>query len=63
MMSLRISDIQKELLHKAVDTGNAAFIARCVFNVKEIFDALRIISTEDENCDRGSDTNPISLSN
>lgn len=43
LMAQVITKTQKQLLHKAVDTGNAQLIARCVVNVSEIYEELRKI--------------------
>lgn len=40
-MTRTISETEKQLLHKAVDTGNPRLIARCVSNINEISRELK----------------------
>ena len=47
-MAVAISESEKEILHQAVDTGDAAFIARCVYNIEEILQQLQSLLSAHE---------------
>lgn len=44
-----ITDTQKSLLHEAIETADAVFIARCVYSIEEILDALKVLMSSQTN--------------